>query len=1389
MKLTVESFKKLLEERILVLDGAMGTMIQSHNLTEKDFRGERFKDYKHDLKGNNDLLSITQPEIIKGIHRAYFEAGADIVETNTFNANSISQADYQMQDLAYELNFKSAKIAKEVADEFNSKDKSKPRFVAGALGPTNKTLSLSPNVNDPGYRAVTFDEIAEAYYNAARGLIDGGADILLIETIFDTLNAKAAIFSIEKLLNERSLDIPVMISGTIVDNSGRTLSGQTVEAFFISVSHSKHLVSVGLNCALGPKQMRPFVEDLSNVSDKFLSVYPNAGLPNEMGGYDETPQSMADVLEDFLKSGFVNIVGGCCGTTPEHIKRISDIVKNYKPRILKAKEPYLKLSGLEPVTLRPDSNFMNIGERTNITGSKKFERLIKENKYDEALSVARSQVEGGAQALDINMDEGMLDSEQAMIKYLNLIGSEPDIAKLPIMIDSSKWSVIEAGLKCLQGKGIVNSISLKEGEEVFKEQAQKVLNYGAAVIVMAFDENGQADTFKRRIEVCKRAYDILTKEIGFPPQDIIFDPNILAIATGIEEHSNYAIDFIEATRWIKQNLPLAKVSGGVSNLSFSFRGNDAVREAMHSSFLFHAIKAGMDMGIVNAGQLEVYEEIPKDLLEKVEDVIFNRRLDATERLVEFADTIKKKDKAEEKEDEWRSLEVDERLKHALVKGIVDFIDIDVEEARQKYSQPLEVIEGPLMAGMNVVGDLFGAGKMFLPQVVKSARVMKKAVGILEPYMTEAQTAHPPAPSKGEKSLIPDPSPKEKGDDKFDWMTADPAVYELLKEFVKKNRANPTEAEEELWKLLKNRQLENYKFRRQHIIGKYIADFVCIPNRLVIELDGAIHQLPENQESDQIRTEWLESIGFRVIRFTNEQIFSDSNKILTDILSALKALSFGEGLGEAPLRGGLGGASILLATVKGDVHDIGKNIVGVVLGCNNYNIIDLGVMVHSEKIIQTAIDKKVDIIGLSGLITPSLDEMIHVASEMERRGLKIPLLIGGATSSRIHTAVKIDPNYSGPVVHVLDASRSVPVVSGLLNENKEEREKFVQDTKKEYLDLREDYLKRKTAKNLISLEKARENKLKIDWEKSLIKKPNKIGITVLNNFDLNILRKYIDWTPFFMMWELKGKYPDIFENDKNGTEAKKIFDDANKLLDKVIAEKSLTANGVIGLFPANSVGIDDIEIYTDEARNGVRRTLHSLRQQNQKSSDQPNIALADFIAPKDSGVKDYIGMFAVTAGIGIEKLIEKFEKDLDDYSKIMIKALADRLAEAFAEHLHELVRKEYWGYSENENYSNEELIKESYTGIRPAPGYPSQPDHTEKPIVFSLLDAEKNAGIKLTESMAMYPAASVCGLYFAHPQAKYFNVGKIEKDQVLDYHTRKGMNLVEVEKWLSSMLNY
>ncbi len=1076
MEPTTDTLKKILAERILVIDGAMGTMIQRHKLSEKDFRGERFKEHPYDLKGNNDILSITQPKIIKAIHRAYFEAGADIIETNTFNGTPISQADYHTEHLSYEINFESAKIAKEVADEFKN-DRSKPRFVAGALGPTNKTLSLSPNVNDPGYRAVTFDEMVNAYYEQTRGLVDGGVDIILIETIFDTLNAKASIIAVQKYLNEKGIEIPLMLSGTIVDQSGRTLSGQTVEAFYISISQAKNLISVGLNCALGAKQMRPFVEDLSNVSEKFLSVYPNAGLPNEMGGYDETPQTMATVLEDFLSSGFVNIVGGCCGTTPEHIKAISKLVQNYKPRIPKKQEPYLRISGLEPVILRPDSNFMNIGERTNVTGSKKFARLIKENNYDEALSVARDQVEGGAQVLDVNMDEGMLDSESAMTKFINILEAEPDIAKLPIMIDSSKWSVIEAGLKCLQGKGIVNSISMKEGEDVFKEHARKVLSYGAAVIVMAFDEKGQADTFERRIEICKRAYDVLINEVGFAPQDIIFDPNILAIATGIEEHNNYAVDYLEATRWIKQNLPLAKVSGGVSNLSFSFRGNDTVREAMHSAFLFHAIKAGMDMGIVNAGQLEVYEEIPKELLEKVEDVILNRRPDATERLIEFSETIKKKDKSEEKKDEWRNLPVEERLKHALIKGIVDYIDVDVEEARLKYSQPIEVIEGPLMAGMNVVGDLFGAGKMFLPQVVKSARVMKKAVAILIPYI---------------------------------------------------------EAEKE-----------------------------------------------KNQNTRE--------------------------------------------------RG-----KILMATVKGDVHDIGKNIVGVVLGCNNYNVIDLGVMVHTEKILQSAIDEKVDVIGLSGLITPSLDEMVHVAKEMERRGISLPLLIGGATTSRIHTAVKISPNYSGAVIHVLDASRSVPVVSNLLNENEEERKKYIQLFKEDYKNLSEDYTKRKTDKNYISLEQARENRLKINWKKSSVKKPKKPGVTVLSNYPLSTLRNYIDWTPFFMTWELKGKYPSIFEDKNVGTEAKKLFDDANKLLDKVINEKLLAANGVVGLFPANSVGVDDIEIYTDETRTGVKRVLHTIRQQVQKSTKEPNIALADFIAPKETGVEDYVGMFAVTSGIGIEK---------------------------------------------------------------------------------------------------------------------------------------------------------
>ncbi len=1252
MQKKLELLSKLLKERILLLDGAMGTMIQRYKLTEEDFKGEKFKLHNKELKGNNDLLSITQPQIIKAIHQEYLKAGADIIETNTFNGTKISQADYGTEQFVYEINFSAAKIAKEAAIEFTKLNPEKPRFVAGALGPTNKTLSLSPDVNNPGYRAVTFDQMVESYYEQAKGLFEGGVDIFLIETIFDTLNAKAAIFAIDKLTTELNVAVPIMISGTIVDQSGRTLSGQTVEAFYISVAHAKNLLSVGLNCALGAKQMRPFVEDLSNISDKFISVYPNAGLPNEMGGYDETPASMAEVLEDFLESEFVNIVGGCCGTTPDHIKAIAEIVKKHKPRIPKVQEPYLRLSGLEPVILRPDSNFMNIGERTNVTGSKKFERLIKEEKYDEALSVARSQVEGGAQVLDINMDEGMLDSAKVMTKYLNLLEAEPDIAKLPIMIDSSKWSVIEAGLKCLQGKGIVNSISLKAGEEIFKEQARKVLSYGAAVIVMAFDEDGQADSFERKINICKRAYEILTKEVGFPPQDIIFDPNILAIATGIEEHNNYAVNYIEAVKWIKQNLPLSKVSGGVSNLSFSFRGNDTVREAIHSAFLYHAIKAGMDMGIVNAGQLAVYEEIPKDLLELVEDVIFNKRPDATDKLIEFAETIKKKDKSvvDENKNQWRKLPLEERLKHALVKGVVDFIDVDIEEARNKYPHPLNIIEGPLMDGMNVVGDLFGAGKMFLPQVVKSARVMKKAVAILEPYIKQLQKA--------------------------------------------------------------DSQINNKN----------------------IELNDKAH---------------------------SQQISNEKTS---------------------------GHSTVLLATVKGDVHDIGKNIVGVVLGCNNYKVIDLGVMVHADKIIQTAIDENADVIGLSGLITPSLDEMVHVAKELKRRGLTKPLLIGGATTSRIHTAVKIDPNYDNAVIHVHDASRSVPVVSSLLNENKNERDDFVKSVKEEYKLLRERYEKRQTDKNLISLEEARKNKFKINWENTTVKKPDKIGVTVLKDFPLQTLKQYIDWTPFFQTWQLKGKYPAIFNDPDLGKEAKKLFDDANNLLDKIINENLLSANGVFGIFPANS-DEDDIEIYIDENRKTVLNTLHTLRQQNKKSAGQPNIALADFIAPKLSGIADYIGAFAVTAGIGIENIIKRFEENHDDYNSIMIKAIADRLAEAFAEHLHELIRKKYWGYAENENLSYEEIVKEKYVGIRPAPGYPAQPDHTEKPIIFDLLNVEVNTGIKLTESMAMYPAASVTGLYFANPEAKYFNVGKIDKDQVLDYHRRKGMSIEEIERWLRPILNY
>ncbi|MDB5089213.1 MAG: methionine synthase [Mucilaginibacter sp.] len=1236
--------RKELEKRILVIDGAMGTMIQRYQLTEADFRGERFREHASDLQGNNDLLNITRPDIIKTIHAEYLDAGADIIETNTFSTQRISLADYNLEELAYELSYEGARIAREVADEYNKKTPGKPRFVAGAIGPTNRTASLSPDVNDPGYRAVTFDDLAEAYYDQVRGLVDGGSDLLIVETIFDTLNAKAALFAIDRYKKEcavagkdyapfRGLG-GLMISGTITDASGRTLSGQTVEAFWDSVSHA-NLLSVGLNCALGAKEMRPHLAELSEKANVYISAYPNAGLPNEFGQYDETAHETAHQIDDFIKNGLVNIVGGCCGTTPEHIKCIAEKAAKYQPRHIPQIEPYMRLSGLEAVTITPESIFVNVGERTNITGSPKFSKLILAEDYEAALTVARQQVEGGAQVIDINMDEGMIDSEAVMVKFLNLVASEPDIAKLPIMIDSSKWTVIEAGLKCIQGKGIVNSISLKEGEEKFKEQARKILSYGAATVVMAFDETGQADSLQRRTEICKRSYDILVNEVGFPPQDIIFDPNILTVATGLEEHNNYAVDFIDATRWIKQNLPHAKVSGGVSNISFSFRGNNTVREAMHSAFLYHAIKAGMDMGIVNAGMLEVYEEIPKNLLELVEDVLLNRRPDATERLVEFADTIKSKGKEIVRDEEWRKDPVAKRLSHALVKGIIEYLDNDVEEARQQYAKPLEVIEGPLMDGMNIVGDLFGAGKMFLPQVVKSARVMKKAVAYLLPFI------------ELEKQRVIDAGEDSSG-----------------------SRANA---------------------------GK-----------------------------------------------------------------------------------------ILMATVKGDVHDIGKNIVGVVLACNNFEVIDLGVMVPAQRIIEEAKKQNVDIIGLSGLITPSLDEMVHFAKEMEREGFTIPLIIGGATTSRIHAAVKVAPNYSGAAIHVLDASRSVTVCSSLMS--KDNRDAYIQGIKDEYEKAREAHLNKKSDKRFVSINEARGSKFQISLDGDVAAKPTFTGTKVFENYPLEELVPYIDWTPFFHTWELRGSYPKIFADKFVGDEAKKLYDDAQALLKKIVDEKLLQANGIIGFWPANSVG-DDIELYTDESRKTLLTRIHTLRQQAEKVKGDPYYALSDFIATKESGVPDYFGGFAVTTGLGCDELVAKFEKDYDDYNSIMAKALADRLAEAFAEKMHELVRKEYWGYSKGEQLSTDDLIKEEYQGIRPAPGYPACPDHTEKATLFELLKAEDNAHMHLTESLAMTPAASVSGFYFAHPQARYFGLGKISKDQVEDYAVRKNMPLEDVERWLGPNINY
>ena len=1218
----IEELKDRLHRRILVLDGAMGTMIQKRNLSEADFRGTRFATHPCDVKGNNDLLVLTQPDLIGSLHQEYLEAGADMIETNTFNSNAISMADYQMEHLAYELNLAGATVARKAADAVMNKDPSRPRFVAGVLGPTNRTASMSSDVNDPAFRAVTFEQLRKAYYEQVRGLVDGGSDLLLVETIFDTLNAKAAFFAIDQYRQEQGVSIPVMASVTITDQSGRTLSGQTIEAFWHSIVDADPF-SVGINCALGAKQMRPYIEELSKRAPVYISCHPNAGLPNAFGGFDETPERMAEDLREFAGNGWLNIVGGCCGSTPEHIAVIAQAVRDLPPHTVVEPDHATRLSGLEPLTIRPELNFVNIGERTNVTGSPKFSRLIRDGQFEEALAVARQQVEGGAQLVDVNMDEAMLDSENAMVRFLNLIASEPDICRVPLMVDSSKWSVIEAGLQCVQGKGVVNSISLKEGEEKFKEQARLVKRYGAAVVVMAFDETGQADTIDRKVDICTRAYKILTEEIAFPPQDIIFDPNILTVATGIEEHNNYAINFIKAVRRIKATLPHCKTSGGVSNISFSFRGNNVVREAMHSAFLYHAIKAGLDMAIVNAGQLGVYEEIPKDLLELVEDVLLNRRPDATERLVEFAETVQQEGKAVVKADAWREGSVGARLSHALVKGIVDYIDEDVEEARQQYDKPIKIIEGPLMDGMNVVGELFGSGKMFLPQVVKSARVMKKAVAYLLPFMDQEK-----------------------------------------------------------------------------------------------EASGSRAQ-----------------------------------------------------------------GKVLLATVKGDVHDIGKNIVGVVLGCNNYAVIDLGVMVPCEKILARAKEEQVDMIGLSGLITPSLDEMAYNAKEMTRQGFDIPLLIGGATTSKAHTAVKIAPGYPEPVVHVTDASLAVNVVRQLLS--KEAKSGFVEKVRQQQQQSREAYEGKKTMKKLLPLEEARKRRTPIDWQTSERTTPSFLGTRVIDDQPLSDLVPVIDWSPFFHTWELKGRYPKIFEAPIVGSKAKELFDDAQGLLKDVLDNRLLTAKAVYGLFPANSVD-DDIEVYTDESRSEVLTTFHTLRQQLEKPEGDANYALADFIAPKSTGLADYLGGFAVTTGIGIEALCERFEKDHDDYNSIMAKALADRLAEAFAEWLHREVRKA-WGYGNEENLSAEDLIRERYRGIRPAPGYPACPDHTEKRILFDLLEAEKVTGIYLTETFAMFPASSVSGLYFAHPQAKYFAVGKIDHDQVKDYAARKQMDVATVERWLSPNL--
>jgi 5-methyltetrahydrofolate--homocysteine methyltransferase len=1224
----ITALRHALHERILVLDGAMGTMIQSYGLDEADYRGSQFTEHPTSLKGDNDLLSLTRPDVIEAIHRAYLDAGADIIETNTFNATGISQSDYGTEPAVRDMNLAAARLARTVADETTARTPDRPRFVAGSLGPTNRTASISPDVNRPGFRGVTFDELAAAYGEQAEALIDGGVDLLLVETVFDTLNAKAALFAISTLLARRALAVPVIVSGTITDLSGRTLSGQTTEAFWISVAHAVPLC-VGLNCALGARELRPYIEELSGVADTFVSCHPNAGLPNEFGEYDQTPEDMAAVLGEFAASGFLNVVGGCCGTTPEHIAAIAEAVRHHPPRRTPEVEPYARFSGLEPLVVRPDTLFVNVGERTNVTGSARFAKLVKEGDYETALQVARQQVASGAQMIDVNMDEGLLDSEEAMQTFLHLVASEPDISRVPVVIDSSRWEVIEAGLKCLQGKGVVNSISLKEGEAAFVEQAKLVRRYGAAVIVMAFDEQGQAETADRKLEICARAYRILTEDVGFPPQDIIFDPNIFAVATGIAEHDDYAHAYLKACRAIKESLPHALVSGGVSNLSFSFRGNNAVREAMHAVFLYHAVRAGMDMGIVNAGALPVYDDVPEELRDAIEDVLFNRRADATERLTSLARTIQGTAREEQRDLAWRGEPVERRLTHALVEGIQDYIEEDVEEARRAYERPIQVIEGPLMDGMNVVGDLFGSGRMFLPQVVKSARVMKKAVAYLVPFIEREQQA------------------------------------------------------------------------------------------------GGVAREPKGR--------------------------------------------------------------IVLATVKGDVHDIGKNIVGVVLQCNDFEVIDLGVMVPATKILETARKMNANLVGLSGLITPSLDEMVHVAREMEREGFDLPLLIGGATTSKVHTAVKIAPAYSGTTVHVTDASRSVTVAGALRSPAK--REEFTTGVRAEYGRVREQHGARTARVRTVPLAEARRRKLQLLWEDYTPVRPRVLGVTLLERYDLAKLVDYIDWTPFFKTWELKGGYPAIFDDPTAGAEARSLFADAQHLLARIVEEDLLTAQAVLGLFPANTVGDDDIEIYQDDGRSPNLAVLHHLRQQIQKPPGRPDLCLADFLAPKASGVHDYLGAFAVTAGFGARELAADFEAEHDDYYAIMAKALADRLAEAFAEHLHQRVRREFWGYAPEETLSGEELIRERYTGIRPAPGYPACPDHTEKRALFRLLGVTERTGIELTEQMALAPAASVCGWYFAHPEAFYFGVGRIGRDQVEDYARRTGMDHATVERWLAPSLAY